>query len=54
MPESWKLIQADVFRTTFRTFQVLIDQEAIRSGQAKDGEPWRYVDMGHGYCTKNT
>ncbi len=56
-PDTKRLTQAyldaDVFRTTFRTFQVLVDQEAIRSGRAQAGEPWRYVDMGHGFCTND-
>jgi hypothetical protein len=30
---------------------VLIDQEVIRNGAAADGVPWRYFDLGHGYCT---
>lgn len=34
-----------------RMIEVLIDQEAIRSGAVAEGEPWRYYDLGHGYCT---
>lgn len=33
-----------------RTIEVLIDQEVVRSGTA-DSEPWRFYDLGHGYCT---
>ena len=34
-----------------RAIEVLIDQEAIRSGAAASGEPWKYYDLGHGHCT---
>lgn len=34
-----------------RAIQVLVDQEAIRSGAASLGEPWKYYDLGHGHCT---
>nr|MDV0598116.1 integrase [Enterobacter sp. 23-M-SZ-13] len=30
---------------------VLIDQDAISSGQMQKGEPWRYYDLGHGLCS---
>jgi hypothetical protein len=30
---------------------VLVDQEAVKSGAAAAGEPWRYYDLGPGYCT---
>jgi hypothetical protein len=29
---------------------VLLDQEAIRNGAAAKGAPWKYYDLGHGYC----
>lgn len=32
------------------TIEVLIDQEVVRNGTA-DSEPWRFYDLGHGYCT---
>ena len=38
---------AEYFDRNVRTIQVLIDQEAIRTGQ----EPWKFYDLGHGYCT---
>ncbi|MDP9352562.1 MAG: site-specific integrase [Chloroflexota bacterium] len=31
--------------------RVLIDQDAVVSGAAATGEPWKYYDLGHGYCT---
>lgn len=34
-----------------RTIEVLLDQDAIRSGAAITGKPWKYYDLGHGYCT---
>jgi integrase len=43
--------QAGYFDRNLRTISVLIDQDAIRSGAAINGEPWRYYDLGHGYCT---
>lgn len=33
-----------------RTIEVLIDQDAIKSGAATAGTPWRFYDLGHGYC----
>jgi hypothetical protein len=34
-----------------RSIEVLIDRDAIASGAAATGEPWRFYDLGHGYCT---
>jgi integrase len=34
-----------------RSINVLIDRDAIVSGAAAAGEPWRFYDLGHGYCT---
>jgi integrase len=42
---------ADFFSHNVRTIQVLIDQDAILSGAAAQGEPWRYYDLGDGLCT---
>ena len=42
---------AGYFGRNLRTIEVLIDQDAIKSGAAATGEPWRYYDLGHGYCT---
>lgn len=41
---------AEYFDRNVRTIQVLIDQEAVRSGIAVH-EPWKFYDLGHGYCT---
>src|SRR6266545_936082 len=42
---------ADYFKRNVRMIEVLIDQEAITSGTAAAGEPWKFYDLGHGYCT---
>ncbi len=41
---------AGYFARNLRAVEVLIDQDAIRSGTAAS-EPWKYFDLGHGYCT---
>jgi hypothetical protein len=41
---------AQYFQRNLRTIDVLIDQDAVRRGVVT-GEPWRYYDLGHGYCT---
>lgn len=42
---------ADYFRRNMRMIDVLVDQEAIKNGAAANGEPWKFYDLGHGYCT---
>jgi integrase len=42
---------AAYFKHNLRTIEVLIDQEAVKSGAAASGEPWKYYDLGHGYCS---
>ena len=37
-------------RTGWFVIELLIDQEVVRNGKA-DSEPWRFYDLGHGYCT---
>ncbi len=34
-----------------RMIEVLVDQEAVKSGAAASGEPWRFYDLGHGCCS---
>jgi hypothetical protein len=41
---------AAYFRRNLRNIEVLIDQEVVRNGKA-DSQPWRFYDLGHGYCT---
>jgi len=43
--------KAEYFERNLRLIDVLIDQDAIKSGAAADGQPWRYYDLGHGLCT---
>ena len=43
--------KAGYFERNLRLIDVLIDQEAIKSGAATKGEPWRYYDLGHGLCS---
>ena len=40
--------KAGYFGRTIPTIEVLIDQDAIKSGAASKGEPWRFFDLGHG------
>jgi integrase len=42
---------AGYFSRNVRAIEVLIDQNAILSGAAADGSPWRYYDLGHGWCS---
>ncbi len=42
--------KAGYFGRNLRTIEVLIDQETIKSGAAAAGAPWRFYDLGHGYC----
>ena len=42
---------AEYFKRNLRTVEVLIDQDAIITGAATNGEPWKYYDLGHGLCT---
>ena len=42
---------AEYFKRNLRTIEVLIDQDAITTGAATNGEPWKYYDLGHGLCT---
>ena len=42
---------AGYFRRNVRTIEVLLDGEAIRNGEAANGEPWKFYDLGHGYCS---
>jgi hypothetical protein len=42
---------AGYFSRNVRTIEVLVDRDAVTSGEAATGEPWQYFDLGHGYCT---
>lgn len=43
--------KAGYLEQNLATIEVLLDQEAVRSGAAARGEPWKYYDLGHGWCT---
>jgi len=42
---------AGYFERNVRAIEVLIDQDAVKSGAGTVGEPWRYYDLGHGCCS---
>ena len=42
---------AGYFERNRRMIDILIDQEAVRSGLAASGESWKFYDLGHGYCS---
>lgn len=42
---------AGYFGRNVRVIEVLIDREAIMAGDTLQGAPWKYYDLGHGYCT---
>jgi hypothetical protein len=41
---------AGYFARNLRAIEVLVDQEIVRGGRAAT-EPWKFYDLGHGYCT---
>src|ERR1035438_10522630 len=41
---------AGYFARNLRAIEVLVDQEVVRGGHAAT-EPWKFYDLGHGYCT---
>ncbi|MFB4273413.1 tyrosine-type recombinase/integrase [Nonomuraea sp. GTA35] len=43
--------KADYFVRNVRTIEVLIDRDSILTGAAATGQPWKYYDLGEGYCT---
>lgn len=44
---------ADYFKRNVGRITVLLDREVIESGAAARGEPYKYYDLGHGYCKYN-
>lgn len=42
---------AGYFQRNLRTIEVLLDREAIQTGQAAVGGAYQYYDLGHGYCS---
>jgi len=43
--------KAGYLEQNLATVEVLLDQETVLSGAAAAGAPWKYYDLGHGYCT---
>jgi len=42
---------AGYFARNIRTIEVLLDRDAITNGQAGEGGPFEFYDLGHGYCS---
>jgi len=42
---------AGYFARNVRTIEVLLDRDAITNGQAGQGGPFEFYDLGHGYCS---
>ena len=48
-----RVVKAGYLEQNMATIEVLLDQDAVRSGAAAQGEVWKYYDLGHGYCTND-
>jgi integrase len=48
-----RVAQAGYLEQNLATIEVLLDQDAVRSGAAARGETWKYYDLGHGWCTND-
>ncbi len=48
-----QVAKAGYLEQNLATIEVLLDQDAVRSGAAARGEPWKYYDLGHGYCVND-
>ena len=48
-----QVVKAGYLEQNLATIEVLLDQDAVRSGAAARGEPWKYYDLGHGYCVND-
>jgi integrase len=42
---------AGYFSRNVRAIEVLVDRDAITNGAVANGSPWRYYDLGHGWCS---
>lgn len=42
---------AGYFARNVRTIEVLVDRDAVTSGETATGDPWQYYDLGHGHCS---
>jgi integrase len=43
--------EAGYFARNVRTIEVLVDRDAVASGDAAQGQPWQHYDLGHGWCS---
>ena len=48
-----QVAKAGYLEQNLATIEVLLDQDAVRSGAAARGELWKYYDLGHGYCVND-
>jgi hypothetical protein len=48
-----RVAKAGYLEQNMATIEVLLDQEAVCSGTASQGEVWKYYDLGHGFCTND-
>ena len=44
------VVKAGYLEQNLATIEVLLDQEAIMSGEAARGGDWKFYDLGHGFC----
>ncbi len=45
-----KVAKTGYLEQNMATVEVLLDQDAVLSGAAARGEPWKFYDLGHGFC----
>jgi integrase len=43
--------EAGYFARNVCTIEVLLDRDAVTSGDAAQGQPWQHYDLGHGWCS---
>ncbi len=46
-----KIAEGSFLQQNLASIPVLIDNDAVTSGAASSGQPWKFFDLGHGYCT---
>jgi integrase len=46
-----KVAEGSFLQQNLASIPVFIDHGAISSGAASKGQPWKYFDLGHGFCT---
>lgn len=50
---AFDVAKAGYLEQNLATIEVLLNQDAVRSGAAAQGEAWKYYDLGHGYCAND-